>query len=596
MIVPMKKFVFLVHHSDYIGFLDELRGLGVLHVKQQEGEPSEELVHRVQLHKEIRDTLSALRHRIVEEREGTGLEEESGLAIVSTFRELTDRQELLQQQRNALEKEIGFLRPWGDFSTDMLEKLEEGGLKVRFFTCPARKYKPEWEGQYPLKVISKAGPDVYFVAITPREEEVSLDAEEVPPPKTSLSGLQEEARKLKKQIEAIDDKLDNYTLMAQPILEKALAEVEKSIQLVSVVENTQKEVEGNVMILEGFVPMHREEKLVDLCEQNNILFFAERPKPEDKPPVLLKNTRFSRLFEPIGKLFALPAYGELDLTPFFAPFFMMFFGFCLGDAGYGLVVLLGATLYKLRAGEKLKPILSLAQYLGMATIIFGALTGTFFGLNLLEDQYANLGAIRRFMLNSDQAFQLALILGMVQILFGLFLQAFNRIRQFGFAYAIATFGWVILLVSLLDIGMVKLLGSVSTYTAWAGVALILFFNDPQAGFFGRLGKGIWELYGITGFFGDLLSYIRLFALGISSAILGFVVNDISLQIRDSIPYIGPVLFVLFLIIGHGANLLISALGSFVHPLRLTFVEFYKSAGFTGGGKPYKPFAKNSGEA
>jgi V/A-type H+/Na+-transporting ATPase subunit I len=141
------------------------------------------------------------------------------------------------------------------------------------------------------------------------------------------------------------------------------------------------------------------------------------------------------------------------------------------------------------------------------------------------------------------------------------------------------------------VALLKLATPYSGYAAWLGVAMILLLNDPKANILTRIGKGIWDLYGLTGIFGDLLSYIRLFALGIASAILGFVVNDIALQMRDGIPYLGPVLFVLFLVVGHGANLLIASLGAFVHPMRLTFVEFYKNAGFTGGGKVYEPFAK-----
>jgi V/A-type H+-transporting ATPase subunit I len=121
---------------------------------------------------------------------------------------------------------------------------------------------------------------------------------------------------------------------------------------------------------------------------------------------------------------------------------------------------------------------------------------------------------------------------------------------------------------------------------------VLFFSDPSVNIFMRVGKGVWDIYStVTGIFGDLLSYIRLFALGLSSAILGFVINDIGLQILGSSKILGPVFFVIFLVIGHTLNILISSLGSFVHPMRLTFVEFYKSAGFKGGGEEYKPFTK-----
>jgi V/A-type H+-transporting ATPase subunit I len=140
-------------------------------------------------------------------------------------------------------------------------------------------------------------------------------------------------------------------------------------------------------------------------------------------------------------------------------------------------------------------------------------------------------------------------------------------------------------------GLLHIGGGVSVYTAWLGVGLIVWFSNPKASVGGRIGKGLWDLYGITGFFGDLLSYIRLFALGVSSAVLGFVINDIALQIKGFMPVVGPILFVVFLIVGHTANLLIASLGAFVHPMRLTFVEFYKNAGFAGGGNAYRPYSR-----
>jgi V/A-type H+-transporting ATPase subunit I len=194
------------------------------------------------------------------------------------------------------------------------------------------------------------------------------------------------------------------------------------------------------------------------------------------------------------------------------------------------------------------------------------------------------------MINSNQAFNLALGLGFVQIIFGLVIQAVNKIMQFGYKYAVTPLAWIILLLSIADLTLTRQTGIVAQYGAYLSIAAILFYNDPDAALPARIGKGIWQLYGITGFIGDLLSYIRLFALGISSAILGLVINDLAGRMND-IPYIGWALFIVFLVVGHGANLLIASLGAFVHPLRLTFVEFYKNAGFTGGGKAYKPFGK-----
>lgn len=159
--------------------------------------------------------------------------------------------------------------------------------------------------------------------------------------------------------------------------------------------------------------------------------------------------------------------------------------------------------------------------------------------------------------------------------------------------SLSTWGWLLMLTGVLPWTLAFLGKEVSpmwaNYCIIAGLILILLFNDLKANIFKRVGKGLWELYcGLTGFLGDVLSYVRLFALGISGAILGLVVNEIGMQFR-AIPYIGYFITFAFLIIGHTANLLLSGLSSFVHPLRLTFVEFYKNAGFEGGGRAYIPF-------
>lgn len=591
MVVPMRKYAFLVHRADYSGFLDELRRLGVLHVREKKQENAEGESEHVRDLKNVDSAIRLLaKHENKTEEDAGPLESIGGMELAKRIWDLQEESERTRQQLQLLKKELSGMAPWGEFSLEGLSRLAGSGWQISFFISPLRKFQKEWEEKYYLAIINTVPPDVYFVIVHRPEEKPEIDAEEIPIPKHAPAELRAVCADIEKRLGEIDRTLDGYAAHYMPLLEETQSALLEKVDWDNVVASTGKEAEGAVMVLEGFVPKPQEEKLKTELEARGVVYVVDHPVPEDKPPVLLKNNWYSRLFEPIGKLFSLPAYAELDLTPFFAPFFMMFFGFCLGDAGYGLVILSGATIYKPWAKENLKPILTLAQFLGIATILFGALTGTVFGLNLLQEQYAWLGEVRNYMVDSDQAFNLALILGLVQIMFGLVLQAANRARQYSFQYAVPSIGWMILLLSILDLAVLKMTGPVSTYTAWAGVALIVLFSDPKAGILGRIGKGLWDLYGITGFFGDLLSYIRLFALGISSAILGFVVNDIAFQIKGSMPIVGPVLFVLFLVVGHGANLLISSLGSFVHPMRLTFVEFYKNAGFQGGGKAYQPFA------
>jgi V/A-type H+-transporting ATPase subunit I len=292
----------------------------------------------------------------------------------------------------------------------------------------------------------------------------------------------------------------------------------------------------------------------------------------------------------------------MDLTPFFAPFFMLFFGFCLGDAGYGLLILIGATLLKRRVSKDMKKILSLLQWLGVTTIILGELFGTFFGINLIEvadeGRISWLVPFRELMFNSEKMFYFALILGGLQIIYGMFIKAANITRQRGFKYALSTVGWIFLIVVSIALFSMKNetnTGMINTLfyvlLGFSGI-LILFMNNPDKNIMINFGGGLWDVYSmVTGVMGDLLSYIRLFALGVSSAILGYVFNDLAMQMSGDVPVLSQLIFVVILLVGHGLNIFMASLGAFVHPMRLTFVEFYKNAGFEGGGKSYDPFRR-----
>jgi V/A-type H+/Na+-transporting ATPase subunit I len=601
MIVPMKKYTFLVYHADYQKFLEELRQLGVVDVVERTKDLDDETRDQLLEQKQIADTIKLLQRRKVEtvEKETT---DGDGIKIVEKVRELIHEQENLEQQLVTVNKEINNLEPWGDFSLETLKKLRKAGLNVSFHITSTKKYNPGWENQYNIGVVNTAPPYVYFILVRENDEQIELDAEEIKTPERPLSEVIKRREAIHARIAEIGLELDEFATASIPLLKETLNHLATQTDYKKVLKNTQAEADEKVMMLQGFVPKTSERNLVRFCEERYILYLEGRPEEKDKIPILLQNSRFSELFEPISKLFSLPSYTELDLTPLFAPFFMMFFGFCLGDAGYGLLILLGATLYKPKAKPSFKPYLSLAQFLGVGTIIFGVISGTFFGINLIKTEVTFLDNIRAYFLDEQQMFYLALMVGGVQIIFGMFVKVFNITRQRGFAYALSTVGWLIIIFGMLGrqaLMHYEIIAEGEKLLLWSvlgvGGIFVLLLNDPRVNVFVRIGKGVWDVYGtVTGIFGDLLSYIRLFALGISSAILGLVINSIGLDMLG-IPYIGPIIFVLFLTVGHLANILISSLGAFVHPMRLTFVEFYKNAGFSGGGKAYKPFAEKGSD-
>ena len=243
-------------------------------------------------------------------------------------------------------------------------------------------------------------------------------------------------------------------------------------------------------------------------------------------------------------------------------------------------------------------------------MFFGLLGGTFFGIELYNTNlpvYRDLGASMKAsgVTVQDIMFKASLGLGVIQILFGMFLRVAKTTKQLGFKFAVSTLGWALLIIFsgvnyfLSSKGIVEF-GNIPYYVvaALCGVA-IFFMNTPGKSLLLNFGAGLWDTYNtVVGGVGDLLSYVRLFALGLASAILGLVFNDLALKLVNPeagiiMQGVGIILMLVVMVIGHGINIFMSGLGSMVHPLRLTFVEFYKNAGFEGGGKAYNPFRKQT---
>jgi V/A-type H+-transporting ATPase subunit I len=184
------------------------------------------------------------------------------------------------------------------------------------------------------------------------------------------------------------------------------------------------------------------------------------------------------------------------------------------------------------------------------------------------------------------------------------LKVFNIRKSQGIRYSFSTIGWLVLILGSGILMGAKYAGWISQPAAGIvqnvilGVSGILIFllNHPKRNILVNIGAGLWDAYGmVSGIFGDLLSYIRLFALCISGGILGFVFNKLASSLSPDNIILGPLVMIIILVIGHSINIFMCALGAFVHPMRLTFVEFFKNAGFTGGGKPYSPFVKHVSE-
>jgi len=603
MIIPMHKFSFLVFHQDYEAFLDNVREIGVVHLIEKQDDVSEEVRDQYDLIKEIQNVVKQLGKRDVQIKDRkTGLD---GKEPFEKARDLYDKLEEKYQQITLLQKQISQVRPWGDFSKETLEKLASENLYVKFFGVAASRFEEEWFNEYPIEVIGQHAGQIYFVLIQHGEEESDIEAEEIRPPERPLSELLHYKKELEKDLKSINTEIDKLAKEGLEAIKTYGYQVKESVDYKKAIENTEKQADEKVMLIEGWVPGEQKDKLTDYLEKNNILYISSKAEKEEQAPILLKNKKFAKKFEMLGDLYSLPKYTELDLTPFFAPFYMLFFGFCLGDAGYGILMAVTALLLKRRLAKELKQIMGLVFYLGLSTILFGIISGVFFGIDLYQTGlpvYKDLAA--RFEAQDTDInmllFYLSLMLGGIQIIFGLVLKAINETRQFGWKHAVGTAGWILLITgSIVLYGISQVSGipfakfnpALYVLLGISGV-MILLLNNLNRNILLNFGLGLWNTYNmVTGILGDLLSYIRLFALGISSAILGFVFNSLAISMSGSIPVLNILIMTIILVFGHGINLFMSGLGAFVHPMRLTFVEFYKNAGFAGGGKHYNPFKK-----
>jgi len=595
MIVRMIKYTFAVHHRFYKQFLDDLQDLEVVHIdrskEQKVAGEAAELTNEAARINQLLEQLKNYTHD--EPKQETSALSVSEIADLtgSLTKRLSDCRSALEQLQETIEAR----QIWGDYSDQVLTGLRDEGIRLRFFTMPAKKFSLSWLEIFPIEIISRSDREIHFVWIGTGDMTFE-GARELHPPREQIPELTRRSEQLRKEILAIRSELEHLANNTWILLHKRLQALRDRLEWLDVRDNQTSPIgEGQIYLLEGWVPVTAQDKLNRYLEEQGILYFQSEATEEETPPVQLKNNRFARLFEPISKLFSLPSYGEMDLTVYFAPFFMLFFGFCLGDAGYGLVILLGTTIGKRFASAELKSYLTLGQFFGLSTMIMGMIFGTFFGIVLAG--VPALEPVKDNFLESESIFWLSMIVGAVQIVFGIILRIFNQLRQSNPWVALGSAGWLLLFITagvfealLSDVTITPVLKVIRIFGYSASLFFIIFFSGTGS-VFQRLGGGIWEIYGnVTGIFGDLLSYIRLFALGVASSILGLVVNQMAVAFGKA-PYIGPVIFILIIVIGHTANLAISSLGAFVHPMRLTFVEFYKNAGFKGGGKTYRPFAK-----
>lgn len=604
MITKMKKLTFLVFHKDYEPFLEQLRDLGVVHVevKQQGEAETPALQHDLHLLNRCTAVINTLEPLVPTAKNGAEASVRTvenplpAEEIVARYDELAAQRTAVEQHAATLAKDIQTLEPWGDFRPETVARLGEAGYKMLFYTCPLRAYDEQWERDYNAVVIHKDKQSVHFITVVAADEEPDINAEPCRLPQRSLSELKGEAESLAEKARTIDESIATFAREAVPQLKEAKAVLTEEVDFARVRLTGEPTCADKLFLLQGWVPATQVEHIRTALDDSGQFYQIDDPAPDDNIPIELSNNKFAKLFEPLTKLYMLPSYRELDLTLFFAPFFMLFFGLCLGDMGYGLLMIVALPVFE-KLFKLINPEFSkgLVILFGVSTILCGALSGNFFGFQIYDLQIPFVQKMKSLLyIDSSKMFTVSLGIGVVQILFGMVLKAVNLTIQLGFKYALSTIGWIVLLLTVIVAALTGIgFGNpvVIALLALAAVGIFLF-NSPGKNPLLNIGLGLWDTYNMaTGLLGDVLSYVRLFALGLSGGILGQVFNSMAVGMSPKTPVIGFLVMALIFCVGHALNIFMNILGAIVHPMRLTFVEFFKNAGYTGGGEEYRPFSK-----
>ena len=473
---------------------------------------------------------------------------------------------------------------------------------MRYFTCP----KKNFDEQFGI-IVAEQGSTVYFVQVN-NDGEAPEGCQEQYLSQKSAADLLKDVEGLNGLLVAQNARIELWAKENIPALETKLVEIKQQIDWQRVTLNTDSEADGSLKILEGFCPADQAPALNELLAKQEVYYQEEDPQVEDNTPIKLRNNKFTKLFESLTGMYGWPNYNEYDPTPILAPFFLLFFALCMGDCGYGIMLIIFGLLVakkKLNIAmfEGLGPIITV---LGVGTTVVGFFLGTFMGFDLYAAEWVpqvlkNVmikGSVSVAGMTYDLQMVMALGIGVFHICLAMVVKAICSTQQLGFKENIANWAWTLLIVGGLIVTILGMTVLPQEVFKWAIITVaivsalgIYVFNTPGRNPLINIGSGLWDTYNMaTGILGDVLSYIRLYALGLAGGKLGEAFNTLGeMVLGDSI--VSWVPFVLIFAIGHILNLAMSALGAFVHPLRLTFVEYFKNAGYEGKGTLYQPFKK-----
>lgn len=514
-------------------------------------------------------------------------------AVVRQAREVQERLRDVEDRRDFLIDRIKQIEPWGDLVFPPESDL--AGLRLWFYVLPAGKRKALEGLELPWQIVHRDNRRAYVVLIA--EEEPPPDI--LPAARTHTGALPLE--ELKQQLEEAEVEIEALVAERQALtrfiylLRVNLAKAEDLAALAHASEQTRDE--QGIFAVQGWVPVPALAALRDFADEQGLAYEITEPGPADKPPTLLVNPPALGAGTDLALFYQVPGYRDWDPALVLFCSFALFFAMIISDAGYGLVMagLLGLWWQRLGASAAGGRFRTLAAWVVGATLLWGVLSGGYFGV--APPDASLLGLLHVIDLNDfDAMMKLSIVIGVLHIMLAnAALAALNWRRL---SVVVPKLGWNGAALGGLAIWLSGDAGAFGALGRWllAGGLLAVFCFSSQRPLDGgrsallRALEGLKALAGASGLFGDVLSYMRLFALGLASASLALTFNDLAAQAQAALPGLGLLIAILILLFGHALNFALAIMSGVVHGLRLNFIEFYKW-GLSEEGYPFKAFAR-----
>ncbi|WP_029896230.1 V-type ATP synthase subunit I [Desulfohalovibrio reitneri] len=593
MIVPMRKLLLLCRRDDRDEVMVGLRRLGAVHLEPSREPHGDGLEGASSWLAHVEGALRAMPLSSSARPSG-----QDARTVVERVWTLVNRREHLLEERAGLAAERRRAERLGDFDPGLARELESKGVVVRFFHGPPKKLPPKPDEGLILRLLTQDSDGTDYALVGRREpgEHETPDAVSVPMPELSLSAIDRLMADTDEELARIDTHLREHA-GDRPVVAALRDEAASHLHYLRMRESMDRFDEaGGLAAISGWIPVEREGELRAAAAEHGFGLELSDPPADEEPPTLIRNPRWVRPIQAVMDMIGVvPGYREIDFSAAFLLFLSLFFAMLVGDAGYGTLFLGLTFLGRKLAGHKVPSrVFSLLTVMSCATIVWGALTGTYFGLTALPGPLRSLRVDWLTGPGSDHnVMLLCFIIGAVHLTLA---HLWNLVRFFPDLRFLAQLGWIATTWAMFFAARAMVLlepfPQAMLWVLAAGVALIVVFMTPPSRLKSEWFNHVMFPLNLIGNFVDVVSYVRLFAVGAATLAVAAAFNNMAVGDGVSGP-LGALLAALILFLGHSLNILLAMMGVLVHGVRLNTLEFANHLGLQWKGRKFDPFREHN---